>query len=74
MPLTMLADERTLWVWVTHPVSCELDVALLRKGLASAPDGLRIALGAQGSGLGRLPDLTARGDPGPGGRRDRRGP
>ena len=51
MPLTMLADERTLCVWVTHPVSCELDVALLRKGLASAPDGLRIALGAQGSGL-----------------------
>ncbi len=51
MPLTMLADERTLWAWVTHPAPCVLDVALLHKSLACGPDGLRIALGAQGSGL-----------------------
>jgi hypothetical protein len=50
-PLTMLADERTLWAWVTHSVPCELDLALLQKRVASAPDGLRIALGAQGCGL-----------------------
>jgi DNA-binding PucR family transcriptional regulator len=51
MPLTMLADERTLWAWATHSVPYELDLALLRKRVASAPGGLRIALGAEGSGL-----------------------
>jgi DNA-binding PucR family transcriptional regulator len=50
-PLTMLADERTLWAWVRHAAPDEMDLARLREGVAAAGGGLRLALGAQGSGL-----------------------
>jgi DNA-binding PucR family transcriptional regulator len=51
VPLTMLADERTLWAWVRHPAPSEIDLARLRDGVAATRGGLRMALGAQGSGL-----------------------
>lgn len=48
IPLTLLADERTLWAWVQHPGPCHLDLARLRDGVTA---GVRIALGAQAPGL-----------------------
>lgn len=51
MPLTMLADERTLWAWVQHPTPCRLDLERLRDQVAAVTGRLRIALGAQAPGL-----------------------
>ncbi|HST80259.1 MAG TPA: helix-turn-helix domain-containing protein [Kineosporiaceae bacterium] len=50
IPLTMLADDRTLWAWVSSPLMPSVDHDRLRKLLAVNP-GLRIAIGAPGTGL-----------------------
>ncbi|MFJ5533914.1 PucR family transcriptional regulator [Streptomyces sp. NPDC093261] len=47
-PLTLLADERTMWIWVQHPCPHRLDLGRLREGITS---GVRLALGAQAPGL-----------------------
>ncbi|MFJ8196965.1 PucR family transcriptional regulator [Streptomyces sp. NPDC096152] len=49
-PLTMLADDRTLWAWISSPSEPVIDRDLLGKLLAKS-EGLRIALGAPGRGL-----------------------
>ncbi|MFJ3338475.1 PucR family transcriptional regulator [Streptomyces sp. NPDC086766] len=49
-PLTMLADDRTLWAWITSPSEPAIDRDLLG-GLLAKSEGLRIALGAPGRGL-----------------------
>jgi DNA-binding PucR family transcriptional regulator len=48
LPLTLLADERTLWAWVQHPTPAALDLARLRERVTG---GLRVALGPPGRGL-----------------------
>lgn len=50
VPLTMLADERTLWAWIAAPHEPVIDRARLAELLAGIP-GLRVALGAPGTGL-----------------------
>ncbi|NMI00570.1 PucR family transcriptional regulator [Pseudonocardia acidicola] len=49
-PTTMLADDRTMWAWVSAPTPPVPDIDRLRVGLAELPD-LRITLGAPGVGL-----------------------
>ncbi len=49
-PLTMLADDHTLWAWQSSTGRPALDGELLRGGLAETPL-LRIALGEPGTGL-----------------------
>ena len=49
-PLTMLADDLTMWAWVSTPAQATLDAPEVRSGLASQP-ALRMALGAPGFGL-----------------------
>jgi DNA-binding PucR family transcriptional regulator len=50
IPLTMLADDRTLWAWISAPSRPTLDVDRLCELLAENPQ-LRIATGAPGTGL-----------------------
>ncbi|MEJ8278366.1 PucR family transcriptional regulator [Pseudonocardia spirodelae] len=47
-PLTVLADSRTLWAWLSGPETVPLDTGLLRDRL---PDGLRVAIGGSAPGL-----------------------
>lgn len=49
-PLTMLADDLTMWAWVSTPARSTLEAAEVRSGLAAQP-ALRMALGAPGFGL-----------------------
>jgi len=49
-PLTMLADDQTLWAWVSGPARPAIDGSELRAGLGAHP-ALRMTLGAPGSGL-----------------------
>ncbi|WP_052667200.1 PucR family transcriptional regulator [Nitriliruptor alkaliphilus] len=49
-PLTMMADDRTLWAWVSGPTPPQLDVTALREGLGSLPE-VTMTLGAPGRGL-----------------------
>lgn len=49
-PLTMLADDQTMWAWVSAPARLALDGPDIRSRLASEPT-LRMALGAPGQGL-----------------------
>lgn len=46
-PLTMLADDHTMWAWLSGPSEPLVDRALLRERLLAHP-GLRIALGSPG--------------------------
>ncbi|MER7435804.1 MULTISPECIES: PucR family transcriptional regulator [Pseudonocardia] len=47
-PLTVLADSRTLWAWLSGPDEVRLDVGLLRDRL---PAGVRIAVGGSATGI-----------------------
>jgi sugar diacid utilization regulator len=49
-PMTMLADDHTMWAWLTTPSAPDLTMALLRERLQSYPS-LRIALGSPGRRL-----------------------
>ncbi|MBA3744460.1 helix-turn-helix domain-containing protein [Sporichthya sp.] len=49
-PLTMLADDHTMWAWLSGPSEPLLDRALLRERLLNHP-GLSIALGSPGARL-----------------------
>jgi hypothetical protein len=49
-PTTMLADDRTMWAWLSAPAPPTPDIDQLRRRLAEMPD-LRITLGAPGVGL-----------------------
>jgi DNA-binding PucR family transcriptional regulator len=50
-PLTMLADDHTMWAWVSAPVEPIVDQALLRERLVAYP-ALRISLGSTAKRLG----------------------
>lgn len=50
-PLTMLADDRTLWCWLSSPQGPTLDRERLRGLLDTVPTDLRIALGGPATGL-----------------------
>jgi DNA-binding PucR family transcriptional regulator len=50
IPLTMLADDRTLWAWISSPSRPAIDHDRLRSLLIENPE-LRIAIGAPGTGL-----------------------
>lgn len=49
-PLTMLADDLTMWAWVSAPAAPSLDGTEIRCRLEAQP-ALRVALGAPGHGL-----------------------
>ena len=49
-PLTMLADEHTMWAWLSGPSESLVDRGLLRERLLAHP-GLRITLGSPGARL-----------------------
>jgi DNA-binding PucR family transcriptional regulator len=52
VPLAVLADEHTLWAWVTAPsVEPRLDGCVLRQELSAEGGGVRVAVGAPASGL-----------------------
>lgn len=50
-PLTMLADDRTLWCWLSFPHGPALDRRRLRELLECTETGLRISLGGPAAGL-----------------------
>jgi hypothetical protein len=50
VPTTALADDRTMWAWVSGPTLPHLDAEALQQSL-SEPDTPRIALGAPARGL-----------------------
>lgn len=50
-PLTVLADDRTLWCWLSSTRGPTLDRGRLRELLECTATGLRIALGGPASGL-----------------------
>ncbi|WP_037067544.1 PucR family transcriptional regulator [Pseudonocardia acaciae] len=50
-PLAVLADDRTLWAWVSGPTTAKVDPAALADELARRGSGVRIALGSPAVGL-----------------------
>ncbi|MFF3517182.1 PucR family transcriptional regulator [Streptomyces sp. NPDC002573] len=50
-PLTLLDDERTMWVWVQQPAPRHLDLNRLSEGVAGLAAEVRVVLGAQAPGL-----------------------
>lgn len=51
-PLAVLADDHTLWAWLTSPEATRLDDAALTAALNNSPNSaLRIALGEPAAGL-----------------------
>ncbi|MGW4304076.1 PucR family transcriptional regulator [Streptomyces sp. NPDC004376] len=50
-PLTLLNDERTMWIWTQHPAPRRLDLDRLREGVLGLGTDVRVALGGQAPGL-----------------------
>ncbi|MFG3097704.1 PucR family transcriptional regulator [Streptomyces sp. NPDC048202] len=50
-PLTLLNDERTMWIWTQHRAPRRLDLDRLREGVLGLGSEVRVALGSQAPGV-----------------------